>query len=101
MVNDCHNHPIRERNVMQKWIYLYLVLLNLAAFALFGTDKFKAKAGGRRIPESTLIGISVIGGALGAYLGMRIWHHKTRKWKFRLLVPLCLIGWAFLLMYLH
>ena len=47
-----------------------------------------------RIPESTLIGIASIGGGAGALAGMLIFHHKTRKWKFRIFVPVSVVLWA-------
>lgn len=65
----------------------YLVFVNIAAFALYGIDKHKAVKGKWRIPERTLIFIAVIGGSLGALAGMLIWHHKTRKKKFYITVP--------------
>ncbi|MBR1478487.1 MAG: DUF1294 domain-containing protein [Lachnospiraceae bacterium] len=75
-------------------IWGYIVVINIVAFIVYGIDKHKAIKGRWRIPESTLIGLTVIGGGVGALLGMLIWHHKTRKWKFKLLVPLFLALWA-------
>lgn len=61
----------------------YLVLMNLAAFILMGTDKRRAKReGARRIPEKRLFLAALLGGSLGAILGMRVFHHKTRHWYF-------------------
>lgn len=68
----------------------YLILVNLAAFILYGTDKSFAKAGARRIPERTLLFWAWIGGSIGAFLGMRIFHHKTLKPKF-LVVPFLMV----------
>ena len=65
----------------------YLIFVNIAAFALYGIDKHKAVKGRWRIPERTLIFIAVIGGSAGALAGMLIWHHKTRKKKFYITVP--------------
>ena len=76
-------------------VYLYAV--NIAAFLLYGMDKHKAAAHKWRIPETMLLGISACGGGIGAFLGMLVWHHKTRKWKFRLLVPLFTVLWLVLL----
>ena len=58
--------------------------MNIAAFAAYGIDKYKAKNNRWRISESFLILLAVLGGSLGALLGMLIWHHKTRKPKFRI-----------------
>ena len=60
----------------------YLILVNLIAFILYGADKSYAKKGKRRIPERTLLFWAWIGGSIGAFLGMRIFHHKTLKPKF-------------------
>lgn len=70
---------------------LYLLAVNLAAFFLMGADKHKARRGGWRVPEKTLFLPAVLGGALGGILGMRVFHHKTRHWYFRLGFPLLLI----------
>ena len=63
---------------------VYLIVMNIAAFAAYGIDKYKAKNNKWRISESFLILLAVLGGSLGALLGMLIWHHKTRKPKFRI-----------------
>lgn len=69
----------------------YYLLVNLIAFFLFLRDKRLAVTNRRRIPEATLLGWAAFGGAAGALCGMRIFHHKTRKAKFRILVPLFLL----------
>lgn len=66
----------------------YLFVVNLLAFCAFGRDKRLALQGRYRVPEARLLLYAALGGALGAWLGMRRFHHKTRKWRFRLLVPL-------------
>ena len=72
-------------------ILLYLEAVNLAAFALFGIDKRRAKRRARRIPEAVLLGSVVLGGGVGALAGMRLFRHKTRKPRFRYGVPAILI----------
>ena len=78
-----------------------LLLLNgvmsLLAFFLFGWDKLMAKLDRRRIPELALLGIAFFGGGLGAFLGMRMFRHKTHKQPFPVLVPLFLIFQVLLL----
>lgn len=72
-------------------LVLYLIAVNVLAFILYGLDKKRARNREWRISEKTLIGIAVIGGSIGAILGMHIFHHKTRHWYFRYGLPLILI----------
>ena len=68
-----------------------LAVINLAAFALYGVDKARARRGAWRIRESTLLGAAARFGALGALLGMQLFRHKTRHRAFALGVPALLI----------
>lgn len=70
---------------------LYLVIINIIAFILFGIDKRKAKKNKWRIPESTLLMFAVAGGSIGSYCGMKLWHHKTLHKKFSWGIPLIII----------
>ena len=70
---------------------LYLLAINIATFSAFGAGKRRARRESWRIPEKTLFLLSLLGGSAGALLGMRIFHHKTRKWYFRFGIPLLLI----------
>lgn len=70
---------------------LYLVIINIIAFLLFGIDKRKAKKNKWRIPESTLLMFAVAGGSIGSYCGMKQWHHKTLHKKFSWGIPLIII----------
>ena len=74
-------------------LYIYLAIINVVAFAAYGWDKWKAQKSKWRTPESTLILFAAIGGALGAYAGMKCFRHKTQHKKFTILVPLFLIAW--------
>lgn len=74
-----------------QWIGAYWVLINIITLGVYGCDKWKAKHQCRRIPEKTLLGLAVIGGATGAYVGMKIFRHKTMKMKFSYGVPMLLI----------
>ena len=69
----------------------WLILVNLAAFILYGYDKSCAKKNKRRIPEKTLLFWAWIGGSVGAFLGMRFFHHKTLKAKF-FVVPVLMVA---------
>ncbi len=65
-----------------KYYLLAVAILSVIAFILYGIDKCKAKHNRWRIPEATLLGIGILGGAPGALLGMMGWQHKTRHWYF-------------------
>ena len=71
-------------------IILYLIVINVVAFLAFGLDKLKAKADAWRIPEKTLLGLAIIGGSVGAILGMRTFRHKTRHKQFSVGLPVIL-----------
>lgn len=70
---------------------IYLGILSLITFIVFVADKIKAQNGAWRIPESVLLGLSAIGGAVGGYLAMFIAWHKVRKWYFNVAEVLSLI----------
>lgn len=61
----------------------YIIILNLINFILYGIDKYKARHNKWRISEKTLLTLSVVAG-MGGFLGMEIFHHKTREKKFYL-----------------
>jgi uncharacterized membrane protein YsdA (DUF1294 family) len=62
----------------------WLVSVNVVAFGYYGYDKGQARRSARRVPEVVLHGLSVAGGSLGAYAGMRLFRHKTIKGSFRI-----------------
>ena len=72
-------------------VILWLVIINLTAFAIFGIDKKRAKKGQWRIPEKTLFLSAILGGSIGAILGMYIFHHKTKHWYFQIGIPAIMI----------
>lgn len=72
-------------------ILAWLLVINLIAFFSMGRDKRKARNGEWRTPEATLFMQAVIGGSVGSILGMTVFHHKTRKLKFRIGMPLILL----------
>ena len=76
---------------MKPWLILYLFAVNLAAFALFGADKRKARRNAWRISEKALFLSAVLGGSLGAMIGMRVFHHKTKHWYFVFGIPAILV----------
>ena len=81
-------------------ILYYLLAVNITSFLLYGIDKYKAKKGRWRISEATLLLMAVIGGSIGAWGGMRIWHHKTMHKKFKYGIPVIIIFQVALAVYL-
>ena len=77
---------------IKQLIFIYLIAINVITFFVYGIDKWKAKRSKWRIPEATLLGLAVIGGSIGAWLGMKVWHHKTMHKKFKYGIPLILIA---------
>lgn len=69
----------------------YILLINVVAFCLYGIDKRKAVKNQWRIPETTLLAVAFCGGSFGAWLGMQTFRHKTKHWKFKVLVPLFMV----------
>ena len=78
----------------------YLLAINIATFFLYGIDKYKAKKGQWRISEATLLTMAAIGGSIGAWIGMRLWHHKTMHKKFKYGLPIIIILQVALVVYL-
>ncbi len=79
----------------------YLLAVNVISFCLFGIDKYKAKRGKWRISEATLLAMAAIGGSVGAWMGMKVWHHKTMHRKFTIGVPLVFALQVALAIFLH
>ena len=73
-------------------IFIYLIVINILTFLIFGIDKWKARRGKWRIPEGTLIWMSILGGSIGALVGMYLFRHKTQKRKFNLGIPAILLA---------
>ena len=82
-------------------IICYLLAINIATFLLYGIDKYKAKKGKWRISEATLLTMAAIGGSIGAWAGMRLWHHKTMHKKFKYGIPLIITLQIALVVYLR
>lgn len=81
-------------------ILYYLLAVNITSFILYGIDKYKAKKGRWRISEATLLLMAVVGGSIGAWAGMRLWHHKTMHKKFKYGIPVIIILQVALAVYL-
>ena len=78
---------------------IYLVIINVVSFFIYGFDKWKAKKSKMRIREAALLGLAVLGGSIGAWLGMKVWHHKTLHKKFKYGVPTIIIVQLALIVY--
>ena len=74
-----------------KYVAIALTAWNLIVFCVYGLDKYKAKKDKWRIPEKTLLLLAFFFGGLGAFLGMRVFRHKTKHRLFTIGVPLCLL----------
>jgi uncharacterized membrane protein YsdA (DUF1294 family) len=83
-------------------VLIYLVTINVVTFFIYGFDKWKAKKSKMRIREIALLGLAVLGGSIGAWLGMKVWHHKTLHKKFKYGVPtIIIIQLAIIVYYLY
>ena len=88
-------------------LLIYLAVINVATFFTYGLDKWKAKKALWRIRESSLLMLAVLGGSIGAWLGMKVWHHKTQHKKFRygipviIIIQLVIIGYFLYIQYKH
>ena len=76
---------------IQQIILIYLAFINVATFITFGIDKLKAKHAKWRIREAALLTLAVLGGSIGAWLGMKLWRHKTMHKKFKYGIPAIII----------
>lgn len=86
---------------MLKWLALWVLFWSILDYILMGVDKWKAKRDRWRVPEKTFFLVALLGGSLGAILGMYAFHHKTRHWYFKWGLPAILIaqialgGWLY------
>ena len=86
---------------MLKWLAFWVLFWSILDYILMGVDKWKAKRERWRVPEKTFFLVAVLGGSLGAILGMYAFHHKTRHWSFKwglpaiLLAQIALGGWLY------
>ena len=72
-------------------VLAYFITVNVLGLVLFGIDKWKAKHDKWRISEATLLSLTVIGGSIGTWVGMKVWHHKTMHKKFKYGIPLVMV----------
>ena len=72
-------------------LLIYLLVISVVGFAMMGIDKKRAIKRQWRISERTLIITSFLGGGIGSFLGMLVFHHKTKHRKFIILLPMSAI----------
>ena len=73
-------------------LLVWLAVINLLTFIVYGADKRRARRGKWRVPEKTLFLLPLLGGSIGALLGMRVFHHKTKHWYFVWGIPTILLA---------
>lgn len=78
---------------------IYLIGINVLTFLIYGADKWKARRDKWRIPEETLIWLALVGGSVGALLGMHLFRHKTKHKKFLIGIPVILLIQVVLILY--
>ena len=86
---------------MTEALLYYLIGINIVAFMVYGIDKVKAKKSKWRISEATLLMLAIVGGSIGAWLGMKVWHHKTLHKKFKYGLPLILMAQIALFIWIY
>ena len=87
-------------NTLHSYLAYYLLAINAVTFIVYGIDKYKAKKAKWRISEATLLLLAVLGGSIGAWIGMKVWHHKTILKKFIYVLPAILLILIALMAYL-
>ena len=78
-------------STIEKIIIGYVIVINVITLMMYGIDKWKAKHSKWRIPEATLLIMAAVGGSIGAWMGIKLFHHKTLHKKFKYGVPAILI----------
>ena len=81
-------------NQTQIIVLSYLLIINLIAFVLYGIDKKRAIRNEFRIRERTLLWFARLGGGIGSWLGLKLFRHKTKHTRFRIVVPLWIVIWS-------
>ncbi|WP_342343339.1 DUF1294 domain-containing protein [Ruminiclostridium herbifermentans] len=86
--------------LMQNFIIIALLILNIFGFILVSLDKYKAKNKLWRIPERSFFILSILGGSIGVYVGLFLFKHKTRHWYFMVIIPLIILAQIVFIYYL-
>ena len=85
--------------ISETYYIITIAVWNIIVFCIYGYDNLCAIKGYQRISEFTLLFLAFAFGGLGALLGMVLWHHKTQKWKFKIIVPIALLWSVFAIGY--
>lgn len=88
-------------NTLHTLLTFYILCINVVTLIVYGIDKYKAKKAKWRISEATLLLLAILVGSIGAWIGMKIWHHKTMHKKFKYGVPAILLIQIAAMIYLH
>lgn len=88
-------------NTLHTLLTFYILCINVVTLIVYGIDKYKAKKAKWRISEATLLLLAILGGSIVAWIGMKIWHHKTMHKKFKYGVPAILLIQIAAMIYLH
>ena len=88
-------------NTLHSCLSYYLLAINAVTFIVYGIDKYKAKKAMWRISETTLLLLTVLGGSIGAWMAMRVWHHKTMHKKFKYGIPAILLIQIAMMVYMY
>ena len=88
-------------NTLHSCLSYYLLAINAVTFIVYGIDKYEAKKAMWRISEATLLLLAILGGSIGAWVGMKVWHHKTMHKKFKYGIPVILLIQIALIAYMH
>lgn len=84
-----------------KIIYAYFLIINVVAYFSYGIDKRRAIKNRYRISEAYLLSLSLLGGFVGSSLGMKHFHHKTKKVYFKLVIILSILIYSVLFYYIN
>ncbi|WP_270940003.1 DUF1294 domain-containing protein [Romboutsia lituseburensis] len=84
-------------NLNFKYVFIYILIINLIGFLFMYIDKKRAINHQFRISENTLLLLSILGGSIGSFIGMYKFRHKTKKKKFTVGIPLIFIIESFLI----
>ena len=98
--NSLQISSIHRSNAFQ-YTLIWVICLSILLFFMMGADKHRAKRKKFRVSEAALFLLALLGGALGGWVGMYVFRHKTRHWYFKLFFPIITVLWTAGLLYLN